>query len=312
MTESQKRLFWHLGHPRDFLFRLLHILEADPICTKIPDLRDLVLSLPERYANRYQDELKFIESIPCDRLRGCPFPYPRVKPENVISSGWDNENGLPYVIHSGRRLYFPSSFSENQAKDTYRTVYEVEGITGQGCLSKSPHCYQSVDFGVEDGDIVLDVGCAEALFALDVVERAKHVYLFESAPQWKPALEASFRPFSDKTTLVAKYVGGETTRNTIQLSDAVPRTESDTYFVKMDIEGAERVVLESSRDFLMRNRVKLACCVYHRQDDEQYVCALLREYGYSISFSNGYMLPTMNGIHHPYFRRCVVYARNYN
>lgn len=38
-------------------------------------------------------------------------------------------------------------------------------------------------------------------------------------------------------------------------------------FVKMDIEGAERMAIEGARDTIMKWHPKLAICVYHRADD---------------------------------------------
>ena len=79
----------------------------------------------------------------------------------------------------------------------------------------------------------------------------------------------------------------------------------------MDIEGWERLVIKSNADFLKSAKVKLSCCVYHRQDDAQVIEMMLKDMGYTTRFSDGYMLPVMNGIHYPYFRHGVIYAQNY-
>ena len=47
-------------------------------------------------------------------------------------------------------------------------------------MRKSPHSYVNDTFKVEAGDVVLDVGSAEGLFALDNIELATKVYVFES------------------------------------------------------------------------------------------------------------------------------------
>jgi hypothetical protein len=79
----------------------------------------------------------------------------------------------------------------------------------------------------------------------------------------------------------------------------------------MDIEGWERTVIEGNAEFFKSAKVKLSCCVYHRQDDAQVIEAMLKKMGYKTRFSEGWMLPTMNGIHYPYFRHGVIYAQNY-
>ena len=79
----------------------------------------------------------------------------------------------------------------------------------------------------------------------------------------------------------------------------------------MDIEGGERAVLASSADFLRTHKVKLSCCVYHRQDDAEVISGMLEELGFSLRYSDGYMLPLLGDIVFPYFRHGVVHARNF-
>ena len=313
MLNSTKRMFLEtLRHPKVSLFRLAYLLGADARISKVPDLRDYALNLPDRYATRYREELAYLEGVEAESLVGCVFPYPRVRPPRAVEAGRDAATGLPYVLHRGGRLHFPRRWTPGAAEAAYRNVLEVEGITGEGCLAKSPHAYERGDFRVEADDVVLDVGCAEALFALDVAARVRKVYLFESDPAWAAPLAATFAPFGGKVRILPRRVCGETGPGRTRLADAVrDEPAGSSYFIKMDIEGAEREVLAASRDFLVSNRVKLACCVYHRQDDERVLGALLESYGFRLSFSDGYMLTGVNGIRHPYFRRGVMYARNF-
>jgi hypothetical protein len=186
-----------------------------------------------------------------------------------------------------------------------------EGILGTGCLSVSPHSYVNDYHFVEDGDVVCDVGCAEALFALDSIDKAARVFCFEVEQGWIKPLRMTFAPFEDKVTIVNKLVSDVTGPKTIRLLDAVDVDALTPCFIKMDIEGWEKVVLEASRDFLTSHRVKLSCCLYHRQSDEYEISSLLRECGFSVGYSEGYMLPIVNEIRPPYFRRGMVYARNF-
>ena len=179
-------------------------------------------------------------------------------------------------------------------------------------LEKSPHCYVTHDFNVANDDVVLDVGCAEALFALDVIDRASKAYIFEYEKEWRRPLRLTFEPFAEKVTIVEKLVSDQTCGKSTKLIDAV-RDDLErkvNFFVKMDIEGWERTVIQGNADFFSTARVRLACCCYHRQDDAQVMEGLLRDMGYRTRFSEGYMLPTINGIHYPYFRRGVIYAQN--
>ena len=118
---------------------------------------------------------------------------------------------------------------------------------------------------------------------------------------------------SDKVFIVDKMVSNHTSRKTTRIIDAIAGKvgEKERYFVKMDIEGGERAVIAGNEDFFRENRVKLSCCVYHRQDDASVIRDMLERFGYKTRFSDGYMLVDMNGIHFPYFRHGVIYAWNH-
>ena len=188
-----------------------------------------------------------------------------------------------------------------------------EGLLGSGSLAKSPHCYQDKDFKVDKGDVILDVGCAEAIFALDNIEKVSKAYLFECAPEWRKPLKLTFAPYKDKVAIVNKLVSDKTTRKSTTLADVVKPEmgKAARFFVKMDIEGWERTVINGNADFFKNAKVKLSCCVYHRQEDATVIEKMLKDMGYKTRFSEGWMLPTMNGIHYPYFRHGVIYAQNY-
>ena len=166
-------------------------------------------------------------------------------------------------------------------------------------------------FQVEQGDVVVDIGCSDALFAFDNAKQASRIYLFEAWKRWLPAFQASFAPYAEKTRIFTKLVSDVTNEKQIRLADAIQEGISSHYFIKMDIEGGERAVLASSADFLRSNKVKLSYCVYHRQDDAKIISGMLKGMGFSMRYSDGYMLPLCNGIHYPYFRHGVIYAINY-
>ena len=55
------------------------------------------------------------------------------------------------------------------------------------------------------GKVFVDVGCAEGYSSLEIIEEAKHVYLFEQNESWLEAIRATFEPWKDKVTIVQKY-----------------------------------------------------------------------------------------------------------
>lgn len=281
-------------------------------------IRDLVLSMPPSDREPFAAECQFVRDLPLDRLRKMVFPYGiRTGSEDIfddsnIKTGRDK--GLPFVVHhSGRRVYFPRVLDEATMLESYKDLVYVEGITGHGILEKSPHCYQDAEFSLEDGDCILDIGCAEALFTVENMDRISKGIVFECESAWSRPLAATFQDCREKIRIVEKTVSDKTSKKTTRIMDAIAgfAAHSDKFFVKMDIEGGERSVIMGNADFFRTNKVKLSCCVYHRQDDAVVIKEILEKLGYTTRFSDGYMLIGLNGIHFPYFRRGVIYAWNH-
>ncbi len=296
--------------PKDFLWNFFWRRAVDVHAERVSMRRNAVLSMPDRDADQYAEELKVLRKIPDGTWQ--PFLYEKIRAAQDHESGYDGKLRLPFVMHKANRLYFPKWMTPDDALKSYRYFLEEEGITGDGILSKHPHCYQTQDFKVEKGDVVLDIGCSEALFALDVADQAAEVYVFETLRHWRKPNMATFAPFGDKVHIVNKFVGGETKGNVVRLVDAVTGCSADTsFFIKMDIEGGERTVIDSSAEFLKSHRVKLACAAYHRQDDAEWLAKKLKSLGFEVSFSDGYALPLMKGFSYPYFRKALIRARSF-
>lgn len=269
----------------------------------------ILATLSDEMRAKYADEISFF----CNASRIEPIPYqkrPDAIAEKSYLGSYDKDVRLPFVVHDGKRLYFPRTESLYGAVRSYRYFLEEEGLLGHGLRLKSPHSYITEAHHVEPGDTVIDIGCAEALFALHYAETASHIYLYESLPCWREPLACSFRPFIGKTTIFEKLVGGGGGQ-TVKLSDTIEIASDIPCFVKMDVEGYEKDVLCGSKDFFLSHKVKLSCYTYHRQEDAENISSLLREWGYKVSFSDGYMICLMNGLHPPYFRKGMIYAKNF-
>lgn len=299
------------------VYNLVSWARTNPCESNLSLLRNFVLSMPQNEQEPFASECKFIRDMSIDDLSAIVFPYRmRAGGEKVsatkIETGRDK--GMPYVVHSsGRRVYFPKSTGETAMLENYRGLMYAEGITGAGVLEKSPHCYQDADFRLEDGDCLLDLGCAEALFTIDNIDRVSKAVLFECESVWAKPLAATFRPYREKVYIIKKMVSDKTSKKTSRIMDAIDGVADGgrKFFVKMDIEGGERQVISGNEDFFRERKVKLSCCVYHRQNDAEIIRGMLENLGYKTRFSDGYMLVDMNGIHFPYFRRGVIYAWNH-
>lgn len=101
-----------------------------------------------------------------------PYPYVWKKEydEQHYEVNVDNTNGLPYVSHNGKKLYFKRDMLAS-AEAVYRGLLIEQD-------KRSAHRY--VDSYEElKGKTLLDIGAAEAIFTLDTIEYIDHAYLFE-------------------------------------------------------------------------------------------------------------------------------------
>lgn len=239
------------------------------------------------------------------------FPYPQIrKMQHDVVADIDQKAKLPFIIHNGKRLYFTKNFTIESAKATYINYIERENLLGGGYTAKAPHQYQTDDFKVEQNDILLDIGCAEGLVALDAIETAKKIYLFECDEQWHAPLQATFAPYKDKVTLIPKFVSNTNSDNCITLGSLFNEINGESFFIKMDIEGEEENVLLSSKKFLeSQNKIKIACCTYHREHHAELISKYLKSLNYEIEFSDGYVLFFYDSnIAPPYFRKGLIRA----
>ena len=267
-------------------------------------LLEMRMELVKFHSPDYESEANFI-------LQNgyAQYPYKRLRELETFDSGFDKIEKLPFVVHKGKRLYFPKTESEEWCREYYAICAGVEAILGGKYLEKHPHQYQSANCKIEDGDVLADVGCAEALMVLDNIEKISKAYMFECDPRWFAPLKATFKNYKDKVKIICKFVSDVDGDDTITLRTALKDEIDRKIFVKMDIEGAEVPVLTGNKDFFAsRDGIKLAVCTYHRQDDARQILSLFNEMGFKHEFSEGYMyLSDFDKYDQfPYFRKGVL------
>ncbi len=212
--------------------------------------------------------------------------------------------GLPYVVTEGKRLYFKRRMN----KHTVRLVFNALRMEQD---AQSPHCYTDEHFKAEEGDTLADVGCAEGYFSLLNIEKVKRVYLFEQDAEWIEALEATFAPWKEKVTIVPKFVSDREREDEISLDRFFEQANEKPDFYKIDVEGAEKSVLNGMQALLRRPRQKIALCTYHRHADFETFSRFFEERGYAYCATDGLMIfqNDMENARPPYFRKCVLKAR---
>lgn len=250
------------------------------------------------------DQKDVLEYLRNNDISIFPYAFPDEYKASAIEVLRDARNGLHYMLWEGKKLYYKDARRVSKAQQYFNSLRLEQD-------SRSPHRYLAGKFDVREGDIVVDVGAAEGNFSLSVIEKAGFVYLFETDPRWIAALEATFEPWREKVKIVRKFVADKTSEDSIALDDFFEENQTIN-FIKADVEGAEAEVLRgASRILAMQERLRIAICTYHRQDDAAILDGILKEYGFTNSFSEGYMLyyyGRTNVVREPFLRKAVLRA----
>lgn len=277
---------------------------------KINILQDIILYHSLSNDSEYIEEIGYLKSISDLDI----FPYKQLRKLEKIEAGYDSKHQLNFVIHDNKKLYFPKKYSLSTSVETYRNFIESECILGGDYRKKCPHQYQTASFPVKPTDTVIDIGCAEALFSLDIVEKVKNLILIESDDIWKKPLEATFHQYSEKVKIINKLVCSEDSATTTTLSSILDEIEYNGLFIKMDIEGAEVEVMKSITDTLCSGKdIRISCCTYHNENDASDIEKIINDLNTSHNlnlkyhFSDGYMLPyPISHLFPPYFRKSII------
>ena len=91
------------------------------------------------------------------------FPYKFTKKYEArkIFVYTDSQCRLNYVLHEGKKLYFPQLWPEHQIQEYYNAMLIEQD-------SDSPHCYAGEGFYVEEGDVIADVNALQKYTYLNV------------------------------------------------------------------------------------------------------------------------------------------------
>lgn len=216
----------------------------------------------------------------------------------------DSSCQMRYVPYKNRKMFFPRSWDEQKIADYYRGVVREQD-------ARSPHCYASTTLGeVAQSDVVVDAGAAEGIFALDVIDKARKIYLVEADPEWMEALEQTFRDDGEKVQLIYGFLDSIHEGNHVSIDGLFE--QEDINFIKMDIEGFEKPALSGAVRTLQRcKNIRCAICAYHCREDEEWLRSTLERYGFETEVSKGYMCPdwTLEAYLDAELRRGIVFGR---
>lgn len=249
--------------------------------------------------NDYRKEIIYIAKYGVSMF---PYPFSRKYTDFECNTSFDDNEEKFFVLHKGKKLYFPKGMCREEVKKAYKQlVMEQE--------TNSPHRYWSELNQPEKGDVFIDVGAAEGIIALDLIDIVDRVILVEYEDVWKGALEATFAPYKNRVEILSAYccekaVGG----GKISIDDIVAGIKRPV--IKMDIEGAEITALKGAEKTLQRKDVKWAICTYHKKKDAKDIEEILFMANKEYEYSEGYLLlPYDLEYEYPYFRKGVLRVR---
>lgn len=257
--------------------------------------------------NEYKEEVEYLRDK--GKLQMYPYKWTEEYDETSIEVH-SNEYGIKYVIHDGKPLYL-LQYSDELARSEYNQLIVEQD-------RRSPHRYFDDKCDFQDGDIFVDVGAAEGIISLDVLEKASEIYLIECSDNWIRALKETFRGHMDKVHIISKYAGDEDSDNSTTLDSLLSKYKNKRIFIKMDIEGMEMDALSGAKTTIKNNICHLSIATYHMQNQAEEVMEFFNECGYDSYPSEGYVLflfgrmVLSNGkyerLEPPFFRRALVRA----
>jgi len=196
------------------------------------------------------------------------------------------------------KLFWPKNF----------TVNRLDQVIAETFDSNDWHFYQKEKTKIEKGEILLDIGTAEGLFPLTVVDTCSHIYMVEPSTTFHKCLNKTFENHLDKVTIFNTAIGNEdgmitfnedsldgmisdvSTNDLQQMSilkvDTLFKNGEKITYLKADIEGFEAEMLKGAEQTIKRNKPKIAITTYHTQNDPKEIISLIKgfvpEYNYYV------------------------------
>ncbi len=227
------------------------------------------------------------------------YGYPVISPEQLIA-----DPSACVIITSHKAMKSIKSFLlENSYPE--ELIYEI----GPYIFCADDGQYFAVDFWKYDdvnGEVFIDDGCCDlqsTVYLKKNCSNIKKVYAFEPDPQnfkvcegvkekhglsqveliqkgtWNSTGTLCFSSTNDGASHITE--NGDIQIEVAAIDDIVAPDEKVT-LIKMDVEGAELESLKGAEKIIMRDKPKLAICIYHKPEDmielPEYIKSIVPEY----------------------------------
>ena len=223
--------------------------------------------------------------------------------QEQINVNYDEENKMKFVdFDINKRIYFKKNWSKKRIQKAFNQLLIEQD-------ENSPHRYLTEKFNVDDKTIVADIGCAEANFSLDIVDKVKHIYLFETNNVWEQPLKFTFEKYKDKVTIVNKKFSNVDSESSVNGCKFLK--DKGVNFIKIDVDGYENEVMSNINEMIKNsNDMKVALCTYHAQEDYNKYSKILRSFGFEVTSSKSYMIFYWDkNLKFPFLRRGLIRAK---
>jgi FkbM family methyltransferase len=215
---------------------------------------------------------------------------------------------VPYIFANVNKiLEVYMMLADEKSRETYLDVFRYR-VTGDVEYLKSSFvlpqyfCEDIFEFG--DKEVFVDGGAAQGDtylgFKEQVEDKYDKYYIFEANTRYSNGLKCLTKEdarvnvigkglySSEKTMYIhlnghgswLEESGDENSR--IDVTSIDEAVSDRVTFIKMDIEGSEMAALQGARETILRDKPKLAICIYHLEDDlwniPKYIKSMVPEY----------------------------------
>ena len=229
-----------------------------------------------------KDRIGILKFLSCNLISHISYPFIKEYRYRLIKPVFDRTCSMYYVLHDNKKLYFRKSWSKSKIRNMYNTLCTEQD-------KRSPHSYEYMNRQISTRDIAIDAGAAEGIWSLDIVENVKFIYIFELEEDWIEALNATFSPWKEKVQIINARISDKT-GDGMSLDDYFQRKNISPTIIKADIEGGEQDLLKGSQKLLSNTIRGIVICTYHNSGDYALISSSLKDMGFKITTSNGYML----------------------
>jgi FkbM family methyltransferase len=154
--------------------------------------------------------------------------------------------------------------------------------------------YERFGVHVQREDVVIDCGANVGLFSIFCNTKGiKKVYAFEPVQENLDILKRTVELNNPEKNIVIVNKGLSNVNDTVKISisgvafEFIEVVKLDDFieenniqkvdFIKADIEGAERLMLEGAKRTLKKFKPKLAICTYHLKDDVEVLTKIIMD-----------------------------------